>query len=104
MSVVPYRVGILVISDTANSSPSTDATGPELKDEFKREDRNQWEIPEVKIVRDDTLDVQRSILQWTDGPLYMNLILTAGGTGFAIKDLTPEVSRLGHRDMTIKSV
>ena len=94
MSYTTYRVGILVISDTATSSPSTDSTGPMLKGEISRASTNLWGIPEIRIVPDDVLDIQRSILQWTDGPSYMNLVITTGGTGFAIRDVTPEVSML----------
>lgn len=94
MSYKSFRVGILVISDTAASSPFTDSTGPVLKDEISQASANQWSVPEVRIVPDDVLDIQRSILQWTDGPLYMNLVITTGGTGFATRDVTPEVSPL----------
>lgn len=91
MSSSLYRVGILVVSDTASSLPSTDLTGPELKEELKRVGEHKWEVSEIKIVPDDVLHVQGSIMSWTDGPLQMNLIITAGGTGFAVRDFTPEV-------------
>ena len=101
MSLTPYRVAILVISDTATASPSTDLAGPALKDEISQADTNEWETPEIKIVPDDVLDIQRSILQWTDGPSYMNLILTTGGTGFAVRDVTPEVGIQEARSVTV---
>jgi gephyrin len=50
-----------------------------------------WSAPLVKVVPDDVLEIQRAIHQWADGEEFFNLIVTSGGTGFAVKDNTPEV-------------
>ncbi|KAJ5120286.1 MoeA C-terminal domain IV [Penicillium bovifimosum] len=82
------KVAILIISDTASEDPASDkvvnALAPILAAEGK------WEPPAFKIVPDDVLQIQESIRNWTDGPDWYNLILLSGGTGFAIKDNTPE--------------
>lgn len=49
------------------------------------------DVVETKIVPDNVLAIQKTIRNWTDGPEPINLILSSGGTGFAIKDVTPEV-------------
>jgi gephyrin len=38
------------------------------------------------------LEIQRAVTGWTDGEDFANLVVTTGGTGFAVKDVTPEVS------------
>jgi gephyrin len=92
MSGSNLKAAVLVISDTASSDPSSDKAGPALTAVFTEErSNNAWETPVVKIVPDNVLDIQRAICQWTDGEDYFNLVVTSGGTGFAIKDNTPEV-------------
>ncbi|KAJ5431137.1 MoeA C-terminal domain IV [Penicillium cf. griseofulvum] len=61
------KVAILIVSDTASKDPASD-----------------------KIVPDDVFQIQQSIYEWTDSPNWYNLILLSGGTGFSIKDNTPE--------------
>ena len=47
----------------------------------------------ARNVPDDVLEIQRSIQAWSDdADSKVNLIVTSGGTGFAVKDRTPEVS------------
>ncbi|PGH05109.1 hypothetical protein AJ80_08408 [Polytolypa hystricis UAMH7299] len=92
------KPAILVISDTASQDPSTDKAGNVLTETFKTDGGDRWATPAIKIVPDNVLDIQRQIQQWTDGEEYFNLVLTTGGTGFAVKDVTPEaVSPLIHR-------
>lgn len=85
------RAGILIVSDTAFRDPSTDKAGDALRETFASEGGDKWDAPLVKIVPDDVLDIQRTISQWADGDGFLNLIVTTGGTGFAVKDNTPEV-------------
>jgi len=84
---------ILVISETASRDPSTDKCIPALKEVLEKDGNDQWHIAETKIVRDDVLEIQRAVTQWTDSHPSINLIVTSGGTGFAVKDVTPEVCR-----------
>ncbi|PKY07237.1 hypothetical protein P168DRAFT_248328 [Aspergillus campestris IBT 28561] len=91
------KAAILVVSDTASQDPSTDKVVDTLTPFFTAEGSN-WGRPLVKIVPDDVLEIQRTVCDWTDGPNWVNLILLSGGTGFAVKDNTPEaVSPLIHR-------
>ncbi|RHZ60271.1 hypothetical protein CDV55_106580 [Aspergillus turcosus] len=92
------RAAILVVSDTASQDPSTDKVGDTLTASFTAEGSNSWGPPVIKIVPDNVLDIQQTICNWTDGPDWFNLVLISGGTGFAVKDNTPEaVSPLIHR-------
>ena len=77
----------------ASKDASTDRAIPTLEAVFSEAGNDQWAIAETKIVPDDILEVQRSMLAWSDSEdSKVNLIVTSGGTGFAVKDRTPEVS------------
>lgn len=82
------KPAILIVSDMASQDPSSDKTVDVLLSSFAA---STWEPPVTKIVPDNVLDIQRTICNWTDGPDWFNLILVSGGTGFAVKDNTPEV-------------
>jgi hypothetical protein len=92
MADTKLRPAILIVSDTAARDPSTDRAGSVLCETFASEGGVRWEKPVIKIVPDNVLDIQRNIVLWTEGEEYFNVILTTGGTGFATKDNTPEVS------------
>ena len=92
------KAAVLVVSDTASKDPSTDKCIPILKDVFDSVGDNQWELSETGFVPDDVLGIQKAIRRWTDCEEPVNLIVTSGGTGFATKDVTPEV-----RVLTIKT-
>jgi gephyrin len=85
------RPAVLVISDTASKDPSTDKAGNILADTFSADGGDQWRPPIVKIVPDSIIEIQQIVRQWSDNEDYFNLIITTGGTGFAVKDVTPEV-------------
>ncbi|KAL3488961.1 hypothetical protein BJX62DRAFT_166546 [Aspergillus germanicus] len=92
------KAAILVVSDTASQDPSTDRVVGTLSNVFTTEGPNNWDQPITKIVPDDVLQIQRAVCDWADGLNPVNLILLSGGTGFAVKDNTPEaVSPLLHR-------
>ncbi len=91
MSTQILKAAILVVSTTASKDPSTDASGGVLQNVFEQEGGGKWEVIERKIVGDVVLDIQRSIIAWTDQIDSPNVIITTGGTGFAVHDSTPEV-------------
>ena len=91
MSSPNLKAAILVVSTTASKNPSTDSSSALLKDVFEKEGGGKWEVVETKIVGDDVLHIQRSITEWTDREDAVNVIVTTGGTGFAVHDTTPEV-------------
>jgi len=82
---------ILVVSTTASKDNSSDSCGPILKNVFEQEGGGKWEVIETKIVGDDIPDIQRCITAWAEQHNPPNVIITTGGTGFAIHDVTPEV-------------
>jgi gephyrin len=85
------KAAILVVSTTASKDPSADSSGGILTEVFEKEGAGKWEVTEVKIVGDEVLDIQRVITSWADRENAVNVIISTGGTGFAVHDTTPEV-------------
>jgi gephyrin len=88
----PLTAAILVVSTTAAQDASTDASTSALKGVFLDEGPGKWEVTGSEIVSDDVLAIQRQVTSWADSNGAPNLIITTGGTGFAVSDGTPEVS------------
>ncbi|TQS39134.1 hypothetical protein Golomagni_00345 [Golovinomyces magnicellulatus] len=84
------KVAVLTISATAFKGDSIDSSTEALKDVFRDQITQTWEVVSTKIVGDDIFDIQRAITNWTDKDSPPNLIVTTGGTGFAVHDITPE--------------
>ncbi|KAI4791461.1 hypothetical protein E4T45_12955, partial [Aureobasidium sp. EXF-8846] len=79
---------ILIISETASKDPSTDKCIPALSKVFTDLGSSNWDISTTKIIPDSIPAIQEAIIKSCDGGI--NLIITSGGTGFAVKDVTPE--------------
>lgn len=87
------KAAVLVISTTASKDPTTDAAGDALRSVFEQDGgAGRWSVVETKIVPDSVALIQRQLMLWADSADPVNLIVTTGGTGFAVSDQTPEVS------------
>ncbi|PTB63992.1 hypothetical protein BBK36DRAFT_1207329 [Trichoderma citrinoviride] len=86
----PFNAAILIVSTTAARDPSADASATVLREVLMQDGGGRWDVVDERIVSDNVLDIQRSIMPWTDGPDAVNLIVTTGGTGFSVADVTPE--------------
>jgi len=93
MSSSTLRAAILIVSTTAAKDPSADASGGILREVFEQGGDGKWEVTETQIVGDEVDAIQRSVVGWADVHNAVNVIITTGGTGFAISDRTPEVCR-----------
>jgi hypothetical protein len=101
-NMATLQVGILIVSDTAAQNAASDKTTDILTEVFVSSTKTancagaergvQWNVAKTEIVADDTLEVQRVVRSWTGSEDGLNLVLTSGGTGFATKDITPEVN------------
>lgn len=94
------KAAILIVSDTASKDATTDRAGPALEAVFADAGNEQWQVVETKIIADDVLEIQRSVTSWCDKEDKMSLVVTSGGTGFAVKDRTPEVSKTDAQSRT----
>ncbi|KAI1807218.1 hypothetical protein F4811DRAFT_550173 [Daldinia bambusicola] len=91
MANTTLKVALLIVSTTAAKDPSTDASQAALSSLLKEEGDGKWELVDTKIVPDAVAQIQQQLKLWADVESdHINLILTTGGTGFAVADNTPE--------------
>ncbi|KAG0213241.1 hypothetical protein BGX28_004814 [Mortierella sp. GBA30] len=81
------RVGVLTISDTASLDPVSDTSGPSLCRLIEAEAR--YSVQVKACIPDDFKIIQKTVTAWCD-ELDLHLVLTTGGTGFGVRDCTPE--------------
>jgi len=81
-------VGIITISDRASKGLYDDLGGPALK---KAADGYGWKVAAEALVADEKREIQRAIREQVNKGC--ELILTTGGTGVALRDVTPEAVR-----------
>lgn len=82
------RVGILTLSDRSAAGEREDQSGPSLA-EFAQS--AGWTVVETSVLPDEAGQISGLLKQWSDSG-KVDLILTTGGTGFAIRDVTPEAT------------
>ena len=82
------RVGIITISDRASRGQYDDLGGPALK---KAAEGYGWMVAGESLVPDEKRDIQRAIRELINQGC--SLVLTTGGTGVALRDITPEAVR-----------
>lgn len=86
--LMDLKVGIITISDRASQGLYDDLGGPALKEAAQG---YGWEVVADALVADEKRDIQRAVLeQLRQGA---QLVLTTGGTGVAVRDITPEAVR-----------
>ena len=82
------NAGILTISDRASKGLYDDLGGPALR---KAAEGYGWKVLADALVPDEKRDIQRAIREHI--AKGCNLVLTTGGTGVALRDVTPEAVR-----------
>jgi molybdenum cofactor synthesis domain-containing protein len=84
-----YTASIITVSDSCANGLREDATGPALA---RLLDEHGWEVEHTAIAPDDKEAIQACMLYASD-ELQSELCLTAGGTGFSQRDITPEATK-----------
>ncbi len=82
------RAGIITISDRAARGLYDDLGGPALKQAAAE---HGWQVAAESLVPDEKRDIQNAIREMVQQGCH--LILTTGGTGVALRDVTPEAVR-----------
>ncbi len=82
------QVGIITISDRASKGLYDDLGGPALKEAAET---YGWKVLADALVPDDQREIQRAIREHIGKGCQ--LVLTTGGTGVALRDVTPEAVR-----------
>ena len=85
----PVRIGIVSISDRASSGSYEDKGLPALHDWLKRALHNPITF-EPRLIPDDKERISATLIELVDAGC--SLVLTTGGTGPALRDVTPEAT------------
>jgi len=88
MSNLQIPVGLITISDRASNGLYDDLGGPALK---QAAEKHGWSVLAEALVPDEKRDIQRAIREQIANGCH--LVLTTGGTGVALRDVTPEAVR-----------
>ena len=83
------NVGVVTISDRATKGLYDDLGGPALKEAVEKQ--HGWQVLAEALVPDEKNEIQRAIREQVHKGCH--LILTTGGTGVALRDVTPEAVR-----------
>ena len=84
------RIGVLTVSDRASRGEYEDLGGPAIS-EYLQKTLVSQSIDEYRVVSDDRTLIAASLREMAD-VLNCCLIITTGGTGPAIRDVTPEAT------------
>ena len=93
----PVRIGIVSVSDRASTGVYEDKGLPALKDWLTRALRNPIAF-EPRLIPDEQARISATLIELVDAGC--SLVLTTGGTGPALRDVTPEATlAVAHKEM-----
>ena len=84
------RIGFVTISDRASRGEYEDKGGPAMRDWFTRVLRSPWEAV-TRVIPDEQALIEKTIIELCDVE-GCSLVVTTGGTGPALRDVTPEAT------------
>ncbi|VTU31771.1 molybdopterin adenylyltransferase [Variovorax sp. PBL-E5] len=93
----PVRIGIVSVSDRASSGVYEDKGLPALQEWLQRALRNPITFA-ARLIPDDEAAISAALIELVDAGCA--LVLTTGGTGPALRDVTPEATlAVAHKTM-----
>jgi molybdopterin adenylyltransferase len=91
------KIGIVSVSDRASAGVYVDKGLPALKDWLTRALRNTITFEE-RLIPDEQAGISAALIELVD--TGCSLVLTTGGTGPALRDVTPEATlAVAHKEM-----
>jgi molybdopterin adenylyltransferase len=84
------RIGILTVSDRASRGQYEDRGGPAISSFLSEVLTSEW-VPVARVVPDERLTIERTLMELCDAEKCC-LVITTGGTGPAPRDVTPEAT------------
>ena len=92
------RIGLVSVSDRASAGVYQDQGIPALQAWFESALSTPWEIV-ARLIPDERADIERALTELVDIE-KCHLVLTTGGTGPALRDVTPEATlAVAHKEM-----
>ena len=90
-------IGVVSISDRASTGVYEDKGLPALQDWLTRALKNPVRF-EARLIPDEQIRISQTLIELVD--LGCSLVLTTGGTGPALRDVTPEATlAVAHKEM-----
>ena len=83
------RIGIVTVSDRASRGDYEDRGGPAIRKYLSEVLVTPWE-PLARLIEDDQPTIEATLRELAE--LACGLIVTTGGTGPALRDVTPEAT------------
>jgi molybdopterin adenylyltransferase len=90
MTTTPIKIGLVSISDRASAGVYADQGIPALRDWLTCALTTPWQAV-ARIIPDDQPDIEATLCDLVDHE-GCALVLTTGGTGPALRDVTPEAT------------
>ena len=98
MTLAPVTIGIVSISDRASSGIYADKGLPALQDWLTRALKNPITFV-ARLIPDEQAAISAALTELVD-TAHCALVLTTGGTGPALRDVTPEATlAVAHKEM-----
>lgn len=82
------RAAVLTISDSVSKGVREDASGPAVRAVLEKAG---WSAV-AGVVPDEAARIAQSLREWADSG-EIDAVFTTGGTGIALRDITPEATR-----------
>lgn len=89
-SLRPIKIGVITVSDRASKGEYDDLSGPSIIETLNDYLTTNWE-PIYQVIPDEQKTIENTIKQMAD-EFSCALIVTTGGTGPALRDVTPEAT------------
>ena len=91
-------IGLVSVSDRASTGVYEDKGIPALHEWFGRALRSSWRM-ETRLIPDEQATIEQTLIELCDS-VGCHLVLTTGGTGPALRDVTPEATlAVAHKIM-----
>jgi molybdopterin adenylyltransferase len=83
------RVAVITVSDSAVAGTRQDRSGPAVRE---RAESFGWTLSALELVADESHRIADALRRLADSG-EVSVVLTTGGTGVAVRDVTPEATR-----------
>ncbi len=83
-----WQAAVITLSDKGSKGEREDKSGPAI---VTRLTQNGYDVVEQILLPDDINELQKVLIRLAD-QRQLDLILTTGGTGFGVRDITPEAT------------
>jgi molybdopterin adenylyltransferase len=82
----PLTAAVVTVSDSCSRGERVDVSGPAVAEILKKAG---FKVVATRIVQDDSMQIQNALVHYA---LEAQFIVTTGGTGIGLRDVTPEAT------------